>query len=111
MTTYAPAFEVRINGQQLPTALRSCITGVRYMDGANAADRVEVGIANPDLRWIQSHIRGLGFQPFPTGVRLGPVGTLSAAGEDKFDIDNKVELALGYSPETLEDVFKGEVTG
>jgi Bacteriophage probable baseplate hub protein len=113
MTTvpYAPAFDLRINGQQLPAALRSAITSVRYLDGVNAADRVEVGIANPDLRWLQSHIRGLGFQAFPTGVKLGPIGTLNATGEGQFDIDNKVELSLGYAPDALESVFKGEVTG
>jgi phage protein D len=110
-TGYAPAFDLRINGQALPTALRSAITSVRYQDGFNAADRLEVGIANPDLAWLQSHIRGLGFQPFPTGVRIGPVGALNAAGEGKFDIDNKVELSIGYLPDGLESVFKGEVTG
>jgi hypothetical protein len=29
---------------------------------------VEVSIANVDLRWLQQHIRGLGFRPYPTGV-------------------------------------------
>ncbi len=113
MTTlrYAPAFDLRINGRPLPAELRSAITSIRYQDGLNAADRVEIGIANPDLRWLQSHIRGLGFQPFPTGVRLGPVGTLSATGEGEFDMDNKVELSLGYVPDALEQVFEGEVTG
>lgn len=108
---YAPSFDLRINGSALPVALRSSISSVRYQDGVNAADRVEVGIANPDLRWLQSHIRGLGFQPFPTGVRLGPVGTLSTVGEGQFDIDNQLDLALGYAPDALVDVFKGEVTG
>lgn len=113
MTTarYVPAFDLRINGRQLPADLRASITSVRYEDGVNAADRVEVGIANTDLRWLQSHIRGLGFQPFPTGVRIGPVTAVSAGAEGSFDIDNKVELALGYAPEALEHVFKGEVTG
>jgi len=108
---YAPAFDIRINGRQLPAALRSAISSVTYQDGVNAADRVEVGLANPDLVWLQSHIRGLGFQPFPTGVKLGPIGTLNAAGEGQFDIDNMVELSLGYAPDALEPVFKGEMTG
>ncbi len=108
---YAPDFDLRINGRAIPVALRSTITSVRYEDGVNAADRVEVGIANPDLKWIQSHIRGLGFQPFPTGVKLGATGIASPGDEGQFDIDNKVELALGYAPGALEEVFKGEVTG
>jgi phage protein D len=111
MLQYAPAFELRINGQQVPAALRSAITSIRYEDGVNASDRVEVGIANADLRWIQSHIRGLGFQPFPTGVRIGPIGALSVVAEGQFDMDNKVELSLGYAPDPLASVFVGEVTG
>ena len=63
---YVPAYKVRINGQDIPAALRSSVTSVRYEDGAQSADRVEIGIANVDLRWLQQHIRGLGFRPFPT---------------------------------------------
>lgn len=109
--TYAPEFRIKINGSDIPMPLRSSIASVRYQDGVNAADRVEISLANPDLVWLRSHIRGLGFQPFPTGVKLGPIGTLSAVGTGKFDIDNKLELALGYAPGRLDDVFKGEVTG
>lgn len=108
---YAPEFAIQINGRALPTAVRAAVTSVRYEDGLNASDRVEVGLANPDLRWLQSHIRGLGFQPFPTAVRLGPIGSVSAAPTGTFDIDNKLSLSLGYAPGSLEEVFKGEVTG
>ena len=68
---YAPAFKIRINEQDLPAAVRAAVTSVRYQDGRNAADRVEIGLANPDLRWLQTHIRGFGFRPFPT---RGPRG-------------------------------------
>jgi hypothetical protein len=71
----------------------------------NAADRVEIGIANTNLRWLQTHIRGLGFQPFPTGVKLGPVGRLDAAPEGTFDLDNKLSLAVGYAPDPFEEMF------
>lgn len=108
---YAPEFQLRINDQDLPTPLRSSITSVRYQDGQNAADRVEVGLANPSLRWLQDHIRGLGFQPFPTGITLGPVGRFDAVPSGNFDIDNKVTLAMGYAPDPLEEMFVGEVTG
>jgi phage protein D len=108
---YAPAFRIRINDQELPVALRSSITSVRYQDGVNAADRVEIGIANTNLRWLQNHIQGLGFRPFPTGVKVGPVGRLDAAPEGTFDLDNKLSLAMGYAPDPLEEIFLGEVTG
>jgi uncharacterized protein len=109
--TYAPAYELRINDEVLPAAVASAVTSVRYTDGQNAADRVEIDIANPNLRWLQNHIRGLGFQPFPTGVAVGPIRALSAAPDGTFDIDNKLTLALGYDPDPLEHVFKGDVTG
>ncbi|HEY8550345.1 MAG TPA: hypothetical protein VIL35_10345 [Vicinamibacterales bacterium] len=109
--TYAPAFRLRINGDELPAAVRSTITSVRYQDGHNAADRVEVGFANPDLRWLQSHIRGLGFQPFPSAVRIGPLGAVAAAPPGTFDIDNTLELAIGYAPDPPEELFIGDVTG
>ncbi len=109
--TYAPDFAVRINGDAMPASVRSVVTGVTYQDGRNAADRVEVEIANPDLRWLQTHIRGLGFQPFPTNVSIGPVRGLDAAPDGTFDIDNRLSLELGYAPVPLEPMFDGEITG
>lgn len=108
---YAPEFKIEINGQELPAAVRSSITSVSYQDGMNAADRVEVGLANPDLRWLQHHVRGLGFSPFPSAVRVGALGSVPIGAEGTFDIDNKLSLSLGYAPDPLEPVFKGEVTG
>jgi hypothetical protein len=109
-SAYAPAFSLRINGEELPAAVTSTVSGVRYQDGVNAADRVEVSFANPDLRWLQRHIKGLGFRP-PTGVSVGPVRVADAAPEGTFDIDNQLRLAIGYAPDPLEEVFKGDVTG
>jgi phage protein D len=108
---YVPEYDIQINGSPLPSPVRSAVTSVSYQDGLNAADRVEVGLANPDLRWLQSHIKGLGFQPFPTGVKVGALGSISAAPEGTFDIDNKLVLKMGYAPDSLEEMFKGEVTG
>lgn len=108
---YAPEFRLRINGEELPAAVRSTVTSVRYQDGEKAADRVEVGFANPDLRWLQTHIKGLGFRPFPTGVKIGPVRAFEAAPEGTFDVDNPLDLAIGYAPDPLEEVFEGNVTG
>lgn len=109
---YAPEYTLQINGEQLPSAVRAAVAGITYQDGQNAADRVEVALANHDLRWLQNHIRGLGFQPFPTNVRIGPGGAaLTGQGDGLFDIDNKLELSIGYAPDPLEKVFEGEVTG
>ena len=113
MTTslrFAPEFRLMINGTEVPSPLRSSITSVRYEDGTQAADRVEVGIANVDLRWLQTHIRGLGFQPFPTGVSIGPLHA-DAAPDGLFDVDNSLELMLGYADSQLESMFKGDITG
>ena len=109
--TYAPNFAVHINGDPMPASVRSVVTGVTYQDGRKAADRVEIEVANPDLRWLQNHIRGLGFQPFPSGIRVGPIRTLDAAPDGTFDIDNRLSLELGYAPDPLEPMFDGEITG
>jgi hypothetical protein len=107
---YVPGYEVRINGQELPAAVRSTVSSVRYEDGRNAADRVEIELGNPDLRWLQNHIRGLGFRP-PTGLDIGPARAFQAAPAGTFDLDNSLTLSLGYLPGPLELMFQGEVTG
>lgn len=107
---FAPEFRLAINGQDIPSALRASVTSVRYEDGTQAADRVEVGLANVDLRWLQKHIRGLGFRPFPTGVAIGPLRA-DPGPDGLFDVDNKLTLAVGYADGRLEDMFDGEVTG
>jgi phage protein D len=114
---YSPDFQVEINDQPIPAELRAAITGVRYLDGIDVADRVELDFANPDGFLLAQHIKGLGFRPFPTGVRLGsvagpsPIKSVSAVPTGMFDMDNKLSLALGYAPDGPEHVFKGEITG
>jgi hypothetical protein len=139
---FAPEFALEINGQAIPAGLRASITSVQLEDGVpsmmetldangmKAADRVEVAFANVDLRWLRHHIRGLGFQPFPTHLKLGPARIAASAAtglgpgpalvqqaldldvrEGLFDIDNRLALALGYAQQSLEDVFLGEITG
>src|SRR5262245_54612724 len=82
--TYAPEFDVRIDGQPLPPALRGAIGSVTYQDGIEGADRVEVMIANPGLRWLDDPL---------------------------VQVDNGFSLRLGYAPDPLEEVFVGEITG
>jgi hypothetical protein len=95
----------------MPAQVRTAVTSVRYEDGRQAADRVEIGIANPNLRLLKNHIRGLGFQPFPSAVSLGPIRIGEAAPGGTFDIDNKLTLSMGYAPDPLEEMFEGEITG
>lgn len=126
LSTYAPDFSVQINDADLPAGLRSCLTSVRYEDGVSslllgqekdatkAADRVEIEFANPDLRWLQEHIRGLGFPAFPltpTAVKLGPTRPLDGKTGNAFDLDNRLSLKVGYAPGVREHMFMGEVTG
>ena len=107
---YVPDYRLSINGDEIPRALRSSITSISYEDGQNAADRVEISLANANLQWLQDHIKGLGFRPFPTGLSYGPFKA-SLTNEGLFDMDNKIELSLGYADGQVEKVFKGEITG
>jgi Bacteriophage probable baseplate hub protein len=107
---YVPEYRITINGEEMPATVRSTVTSVRYQDGQNAADQVTVGLANPELRWLQKHIRGLGFRPFPTAVNVGPFRAGSIVPEGTFDIDNKLDLYVGYAPDPPEKIFEGELT-
>ena len=82
--TYAPEFRIKINGDPIPTALRACVTRVSYEDGLEGADRVEVTVANEDLRWLDHPL---------------------------LQTDNGFSLSIGYAPDPLEEVFVGEITG
>lgn len=107
---YVPGFRLQINGADPPSALISSITSIRYQQGLSAADRLEVGIGNVNLRWLQNHIKGLGFEPSLTSIHL-PGVNLSATPDGLFDIDNKVTMAMGYQPGAYSDMFSGEITG
>lgn len=108
---YVPEFNISINGEAMPAVVRSSVISVKFEDGRDAADRVEISIANSDIRFLRSHIRGLGFSPFPTAITMGPVQVADLAPAGTFDIDNTVSLAIGYAPDTPTSVFQGEITG
>jgi phage protein D len=108
---YAPDYRIEVAGKPLPKAVRGAVTSVRFQEGLQESDRVEVALANPDLRWLQEHIKGLGFSPYPTRVKLGPRHGLPLAPAGTFDIDNSLTLAIGYAPDPLQPVFVGDVTG
>jgi phage protein D len=83
-STYAPDFRLKIGGDSIPAALRAAIVSITYQDGMEGADRVEVTIANEDLRWLDHPL---------------------------LQVDNGLKLSLGYVPDPLEEVFVGEITG
>jgi hypothetical protein len=80
----APEFSIRINGDPIPAALRAAITNVTYTDGMEGADRVDVGIANPSLEWLDHPL---------------------------LQVNNEFRLSIGYAPGPLEEVFVGEIVG
>jgi len=81
---YAPGFTVVLDGEPLPTAMRASITSLRYQDGLEGADRVELTLANPGLQWLDHPL---------------------------LQLDLGFELQIGYAPDPFERVFVGEITG
>lgn len=79
---YAPEFQVRINDQAVPAALRASITGVSYQTGLEGADRVDLSVANENLRWLDHPL---------------------------LKLDNKLVLSMGYAPGPLRQQFVGEI--
>jgi phage protein D len=81
---YVPDFRIRINGNVIPSELRASIISIRYTDGIEGADRVEVSLANEDLQWLDNPL---------------------------LQVDNTFTLSIGYAGDTLDDAFFGEITG
>ena len=79
---YAPEFQVHINDQPLPAALRASITSASYQTGLEGADRVELSVANENLRWLDHPL---------------------------LKLDNKLLLSMGYAPGPLRQQFVGEI--
>lgn len=108
---YAPDFRIAINGAPIPAEMRATVTSLRYEDGRNAADRVELVLANPDLYWLRKHIKGMGFALFPTRLPALPGQPDSITPEGILDIDNSLSLAMGYVGDRMVHMFGGEITG
>lgn len=81
---YAPEFRIAINDVPIPATLRSSITSVSYQTSLESADRVELTLINENLRWLDHPLLAL---------------------------DKTLSLSLGYAPDTLEQLFVGEITG
>lgn len=81
---YAPEYRVTIDGSPLPLAMRGSVARVSHTDGIVGSDRVELTLANQNLRWLDHPL---------------------------LRVDKKLTLALGYASAPLEEVFVGEITG
>jgi hypothetical protein len=92
---YAPAYDILINGDDLPAAVRTCITSVRYEEGLNGADQVQIALANPDLQFLQNHIRGLSPIAVPLAINVNTIRRFGVLPSGLFDIDNRVRLSMG----------------
>lgn len=79
---YVPEFDLTINGEPIPAALRASISGVNYQTGLEGADRVELSLVNENLRWLDHRLLAM---------------------------DNRLTLSIGYAPDSLERVFVGEI--
>lgn len=81
---YAPDFDLSIDGEPAPAALRASITSVSLQDGLEGADRVELSLVNENLRWLDHPL---------------------------LNLNNELTLRIGYAPDPLEQVFVGEIVG
>ena len=81
---YAPEFRTQISGSDLPEPMRCCISRTTFQEGMEGASRVEVTLANENLRWLDHPL---------------------------LQVDNSFSLAIRYAPDPFEQVFVGEITG
>lgn len=81
---YVPDYKIEIDGKQIPAVLRAAVTDINYQDGIEGADRVEVVLANQNLKLLDHPL---------------------------LRVDNGFKLSIGYVPDPLELVFVGEITG
>jgi phage protein D len=81
---YVPDYRLEIDDEPIPAALRAAISGISCQSGLEGADRVEISLANENLRWLDSPLLAL---------------------------NNRLVLSIGYRPDQLKRVFVGEIVG
>jgi hypothetical protein len=79
---FAPDFSLALDGEPAPATLRAAVLSVQCKTGYEGLDEVEVSLANPGLRWLDS---------------------------EELKLGTPVRLELGYAPEPLTQVFDGEI--
>ena len=83
-SAYVPDFGLAIDGSRVPAAMRASVSSVRLEQSLQGASRVEVQLADPDLRYLDD-------------PQLRP--------------DSQLDLLLGYQPGPLVPMFSGDITG
>ena len=81
---YAPEYKIKINGQNLPPAMRASVMSVKFDSGVDEMDRVEIQMADPGLRLFEDPL---------------------------LNLYNEVALSIGYAGKPLNEIFVGELTG
>ncbi len=81
---YVPEYRLFINDEPIPASLRASITSISCQSGLKGADRVEIGLVNDNLRWLDHPLLAL---------------------------NNKLVLSVGYVPHPMEQVFLGQIVG
>jgi phage protein D len=82
--TYVPDYSLDLGGQPVPADVRTRVMSIRFEESMEGANRVEVELANPDLRLLDRSL---------------------------LDLDVRLDLSLGYRPSSVRHVFTGTVTG
>ena len=81
---FAPEFRVTIDGAPAPAALRASILSASVQTGLEGVDRLELSLANENLRWLDNPL---------------------------LKLDRRIGFSLGYAPDLPEQIFVGEVVG
>jgi hypothetical protein len=79
---YAPELRLSIDKEPIPAAMRGSVTRLSLQTGLGVSDRVEIGLANDGLRWLDHPLLAL---------------------------DKELAVSLGYAPDALEQLFVGEI--
>jgi phage protein D len=81
---FAPEFRVAFDGVAAPSALRACVMSASVQTGLEGVDRLELTLANENLRWLDHPL---------------------------LKLDRVVAFSLGYAPDVPEQIFVGEIVG
>jgi hypothetical protein len=81
---YSPEFRLLVDGSLVPAALRASVTSLSLQSSLEGVDRLELTLANQELRWLDHAL---------------------------LKLEREVTLTLGYTPEPLTQMFVGEIVG
>jgi hypothetical protein len=81
-SVFVPDFRIEIDGERIPAAMRASTSSVTLDQGFDGADRVDMSIANPNLRWLDNPL-----------LRM----------------DHEFVLSLGYAQAPPTQVFSGNI--